>query len=54
MADDRLSQSKLKAFDATTVGIKGIIDAGFTKIPHIFIDESYLSRLTTMTMEVVI
>ncbi|KAM6544577.1 hypothetical protein CsatB_025313 [Cannabis sativa] len=32
--NDRLSE--LKAFDETKAGVKGLVDAGITKIPHIF------------------
>ncbi|CAN4120489.1 unnamed protein product [Withania somnifera] len=29
--------SELKAFDETKAGVKGLVDAGITKVPHIFI-----------------
>ena len=32
-------QSELKAFDDTKAGVKGLVDAGVTKIPRIFIQE---------------
>ncbi|KAG5554421.1 hypothetical protein RHGRI_012075 [Rhododendron griersonianum] len=32
-------KSELKAFDDSKSGVKGLIDAGVTKIPHIFIEE---------------
>ncbi|KAL3840927.1 hypothetical protein ACJIZ3_025518 [Penstemon smallii] len=35
---DRLSE--LKAFDQTKTGVKGLVDAGVTKVPRIFINEN--------------
>ncbi|KAL3840915.1 hypothetical protein ACJIZ3_025506 [Penstemon smallii] len=35
---DRLSE--LKAFDETKTGVKGLVDAGVTKVPRIFINEN--------------
>ncbi|CAL5413527.1 unnamed protein product [Camellia sinensis] len=32
-------RSELKAFDDSKAGVKGLLDAGVTKIPHIFIHE---------------
>lgn len=36
-------ESELKAFDETKEGVKGLVDAGITKVPPIFI-HSYLSQ----------
>ncbi|XP_058211933.1 1-aminocyclopropane-1-carboxylate oxidase homolog 1-like [Rhododendron vialii] len=41
-------KSELKAFDDTKTGVKGLIDAGVTKIPRIFIhDKSKLNDIST-------
>ncbi len=32
-------ESEPKAFDDTKVGVKGLVDAGVTKIPRIFIHQ---------------
>ncbi|KAI8561018.1 hypothetical protein RHMOL_Rhmol04G0302800 [Rhododendron molle] len=41
-------KSELKAFDDTKTGVKGLVDAGVTKIPRIFIhDKSKLSDIST-------
>ncbi|XP_022760250.1 1-aminocyclopropane-1-carboxylate oxidase homolog 1-like [Durio zibethinus] len=34
-------KNKLKAFDDTKAGVKGLVDSGLAKIPRIFIDERY-------------
>ncbi|OAY55600.1 1-aminocyclopropane-1-carboxylate oxidase homolog 1 [Manihot esculenta] len=38
--DERKSQ--LKAFDDTKAGVKGLVDAGVTSIPHIFIHNNHI------------
>lgn len=38
--DERKSQ--LKAFDDTKAGVKGLVDAGVTNIPHIFIHNNHI------------
>ncbi|KAE9455437.1 hypothetical protein C3L33_12663, partial [Rhododendron williamsianum] len=41
-------KSELKAFDDSKTGVKGLVDAGVTKIPHIFIHEkSQLNDIST-------
>ncbi|KAF7144473.1 hypothetical protein RHSIM_Rhsim04G0186700 [Rhododendron simsii] len=41
-------KSELKAFDDTKTGVKGLVDAGVTKIPRIFIhDKSKLNDIST-------
>lgn len=43
-------QSELKAFDDTKAGVKGLVDAGITKVPRIFIQpqpENYSSPTQT-------
>ncbi|KAF7146015.1 hypothetical protein RHSIM_Rhsim04G0186600 [Rhododendron simsii] len=41
-------KSELKAFDGTKTGVKGLVDAGVTKIPRIFIhDKSQLNDIST-------
>ncbi|KAF7145746.1 hypothetical protein RHSIM_Rhsim04G0186300 [Rhododendron simsii] len=41
-------KSELKAFDDTKTGVKGLVDAGVTKIPRIFIhDKSQLNDIST-------
>ncbi|KAG5554415.1 hypothetical protein RHGRI_012069 [Rhododendron griersonianum] len=41
-------KSELKAFDDTKAGVKGLVDAGVTKIPRIFIhDKSKLNDIST-------
>ncbi|KAG5554426.1 hypothetical protein RHGRI_012080 [Rhododendron griersonianum] len=41
-------KSELKAFDVSKTGVKGLVDAGVTKIPHIFIHEkSPLNDIST-------
>ncbi|KAG5554425.1 hypothetical protein RHGRI_012079 [Rhododendron griersonianum] len=41
-------KSELKAFDDSETGVKGLVDAGVTKIPHIFIHEkSQLNDIST-------
>ncbi|KAG5554411.1 hypothetical protein RHGRI_012065 [Rhododendron griersonianum] len=41
-------KSELKAFDDTKTGVKGLLDAGVTKILHIFIhDKSQLNEIST-------
>lgn len=37
-------QSELKAFDDTKAGVKGLIDAGITKVPRIFIHPEALEN----------
>ncbi|CAN4096257.1 unnamed protein product [Withania somnifera] len=37
-------QSELKAFDDTKAGVKGLIDAGITKVPQIFIHPEALEQ----------
>ncbi|KAK2400131.1 1-aminocyclopropane-1-carboxylate oxidase protein [Trifolium repens] len=36
MADSETRIKELKAFDETKLGVKGLVDAGITKIPKIF------------------
>ncbi|XP_059276917.1 1-aminocyclopropane-1-carboxylate oxidase homolog [Lycium ferocissimum] len=38
-------QSELKAFDDTKAGVKGLIDAGITKVPQIFIHPEALTSI---------
>ncbi|KAE9455004.1 hypothetical protein C3L33_13094, partial [Rhododendron williamsianum] len=41
-------KSELKAFDDKKTGVKGLVDAGVTKIPRIFIhDKSQLNDIST-------
>ncbi|KAG5554420.1 hypothetical protein RHGRI_012074 [Rhododendron griersonianum] len=41
-------KSELKAFDDKKTGVKGLVDAGVTKIPRIFIhDQSQLNDIST-------
>lgn len=39
--------SELKAFDDSKIGVKGFVDAGVEKIPHIFILEQQLTNDTS-------
>ncbi|KAL7608958.1 hypothetical protein Lser_V15G13936 [Lactuca serriola] len=43
---------ELKAFDQTKAGVKGLIDAGITQIPRIFIHPPETSTKTTMALEI--
>jgi hypothetical protein len=36
MADSETRIKELKAFDETKLGVKGLVDAGITKIPQMF------------------
>lgn len=42
---DRISE--LQAFDDTKAGVKGLVEAGVTKIPRIFIHEQYINEEKT-------
>ncbi|GER41583.1 2-oxoglutarate (2OG) and Fe(II)-dependent oxygenase superfamily protein [Striga asiatica] len=37
-----LLQSEKKAFDDTKAGVKGLMESGLEKIPHIFVNEQYM------------
>ncbi|XP_034685758.1 1-aminocyclopropane-1-carboxylate oxidase homolog [Vitis riparia] len=37
-------ESELKAFDGSKTGVKGLVDAGVTKIPRIFINQSLICK----------
>ncbi|KAI8002889.1 hypothetical protein LOK49_LG08G00850 [Camellia lanceoleosa] len=43
-------RKELKAFDDSKAGVKGLVDAGVTKIPHIFIHEKSMLQETDMSV----
>ncbi|KAI8002893.1 hypothetical protein LOK49_LG08G00858 [Camellia lanceoleosa] len=43
-------RKELKAFDDSKAGVKGLVDAGVTKIPRIFIHEKSMLQETDMSI----
>jgi hypothetical protein len=44
--------SEIKAFDETKLGVKGLIDAGITKIPQFFIQPPGQGDVATLPVEI--
>ncbi|GMJ01965.1 hypothetical protein like AT1G06620 [Hibiscus trionum] len=40
-------RTEVKAFDDTKAGVKGLVDSGITKIPRMFIDQSFILEKTS-------